>query len=100
MFLQSYQTNIHVFPNWPKEMDATFGDLPACGGFLVSSRQAKGKIDYVKITSRTGEICHLANPWPGKTVRVTRNGKSADTVSGPRFTLKTTVNETIELKGE
>jgi len=36
----------------------------------------------------------------GKTVHIIRNGHSAETVSGPRFTLKTTASESIELKGE
>ncbi|MEI6644959.1 MAG: LamG-like jellyroll fold domain-containing protein [bacterium] len=97
MFLQSYQTNIHIFPNWPKDMDATFGDLPACGGFLVSSRQANGKIDYVKITSRAGEMCHLANPWPGRNVMLTRNSKNAETFTGDRLKFETTLAETISL---
>jgi hypothetical protein len=30
---------------------------------------------------------------------VIRNGKQKETVSGPRFTLKTAINETIEMKG-
>ena len=97
MFLQSYQTNIHVFPNWPKVMDAAFGDLPACGGFLISSRQADGKIEYVKITSRSGEICHLAKPWPGKPVELTRNGRKAETLTGERLKFETAPAETISL---
>ena len=100
MFLQSYQTNIHIFPNWPKDMDAAFGDFPACGGFLVSSRQANGKIEYVKITSREGEMCHLANPWPGNPVSLTRNGHKAESLTGARFTFQTAPGEAIEITSE
>lgn len=38
MFVQSYQSSIHVFPNWPMSMDASFANLNACGGFLISSK--------------------------------------------------------------
>jgi len=96
MFLQSYQTNIHVFPNWPKDVDAAFGDLPACGGFLVSSRQAKGKIDYVKITSSKGEICHLANPWPGSKVKMT--GVDGNTFKGVVLNIPTKEGQTFFLE--
>jgi hypothetical protein len=38
MFIQSYQQNIHLFPDWPMVQDASFGNLNACGGFLISSQ--------------------------------------------------------------
>jgi hypothetical protein len=41
--------------------------------------------------------CKVVNPWPDKKVQVIRNGKNAETVTGDRFTLKTSVNETLEL---
>ena len=63
MLLQSYQKNIHVFPNWPKNQDASFGDLLAVGNFLVSSSMAGGKVKNVQITSQIGGPCNLANPW-------------------------------------
>jgi hypothetical protein len=44
MFLQSYQQNIHLFPDWPMEQDASFGNLAACGGFLISSQVAQGQV--------------------------------------------------------
>ncbi len=90
MFLQSHQANIHIFPNWPKEMDATFGDLPACGGFTVSSKQEGGKILYVVIKSQAGEVCHLANPWPG--MKVSAGGT---TLSGEVLTFPTKAGDRI-----
>ena len=47
MFVQSYQTNMHIFPDWPTNQSAAFGNLNACGGFLVSSA----------ITLGSGELC-------------------------------------------
>ncbi|EQD54736.1 Trehalose and maltose hydrolase (possible phosphorylase), partial [mine drainage metagenome] len=49
MLLQSYQRNIHVFPDWPKRQDASFGDLLAVGDFRVSSRLTDGQVAYVRI---------------------------------------------------
>jgi alpha-L-fucosidase 2 len=63
MLLQSYQKNIHVFPNWPVNQDASFGDLLAVGNFLVSSSISNGKVEAVKIVSQRGGTCNLANPW-------------------------------------
>src|SRR5262249_50967951 len=37
MLLQSYQGVLRVFPNWPRNRDARFGQLRAYGAFLVTS---------------------------------------------------------------
>jgi hypothetical protein len=100
MLLQSHDGVIRFFPCWPKEMDARFGTLRAVGAFLVSAELKGGIISGVKITSEKGRDCTFVNPWPGRSVRIIRNGKSAETVTGPRFTLKTAVAESIELKPE
>ena len=63
MLLQSYQRNIHVFADWPKMQDASFGDLLAVGDFRVSSRMTAGRVAYVRIVSGRGGACRLANPW-------------------------------------
>ncbi len=63
MLLQSYQRDIHVFADWPKGQDASFGDLLAVGDFRVSSRMTAGRVAYVRIVSRRGGRCRLANPW-------------------------------------
>jgi hypothetical protein len=68
MFLQSYQENIHLFPNWPMDQDASFGNLNVCGGFLIGSAVKQGRIPYVQVVSQAGEECRLVNPWPGHSV--------------------------------
>jgi hypothetical protein len=100
MLMQSHAGVIRFFPCWPKDQDARFGTLRANGAFLVSAEQKGGIVSGVTITSEKGCDCTLQNPWPDKSVRIIRNGKPAETVSGPRFTLKTTIKETIALKEE
>jgi hypothetical protein len=95
MFLQSYQANIHLFPNWPMEQDATFGRLPACGGFLIGSQVRQGKVTYVEIVSLVGETCHVANPWPGAKVRI--HGASDTTAAGTVLAFPTKAGETLLL---
>lgn len=65
---------IRVFPAWPQRWDAKF-TLLCRGGFLVSSSMQNGKIEFVEITSNTGSVCRIRNPWPGTTVTIYRNGK-------------------------
>ncbi len=100
MLLQSHEGVIRLFPCWPKDQDARFGTLRTKGAFLVSAELKGGIVSGVKITSEKGGDGIVQNPWPDKNVRVIRNGQPAESASGPRFSLKTAVGETIELKGE
>ena len=38
---------VRVFPAWPAEMDASFDDLRAQGGFLVTAEQRGGVYDAI-----------------------------------------------------
>jgi len=100
MLLQSHDNVLRLFPCWPKAKDARFVRLRARGAFVVSAEIKTGAITGVKITSEKGRDCTLVNPWPGKFVRVIRNGKPAKSALGERFTLKTNINETLELQPE
>jgi len=44
LLMQSVGDIIRVFPAWPKEKDASFTQLRAQGGFLVSAEQKAGKV--------------------------------------------------------
>lgn len=68
------ETVIHIFPAWPKEWDARF-KLLCRGGFLISSSQQKGKIEFVEIVSQAGSVCRIRNPWPGQEIVLYRNHK-------------------------
>ena len=98
MLLQSHEGVIRCFPCWPKDQDARFGTLRARGAFLVSAGMKAGVVRGVKIVSEKGRVCTVHNPWPGKSVRVTRNGKPAESLSGDRFVLQTGSGETIEIE--
>ncbi len=87
---------LRVFPVWPKEKDAKFVNIRAWGAFLVSSELKGGEVQFVKITSERGKDCTMVNPWPGKKVKLTR-GDKVETLSGDRFTFKTSAGEKLEL---
>lgn len=100
MLMQSHEGVIRLFPCWPKDQDARFGTLRAVGAFLVSAELKAGTISGVTIASESGRDCVIVNPWPGKTIRVVRNGINAELVAGDRFTVKTAVSERLELRPE
>jgi hypothetical protein len=97
MLMQSHEGVIRLFPCWPKDRAARFGTLRAEGAFLVSATLNGGVVGGIEITSEKGLDCCIANPWPGRPVRVTRSGRAAETVNGERFTLKTTPREILTL---
>ncbi len=98
MLLQSHDGVIRLFPCWPREMDARFGTLRAVGAFLVSAELKGGVVSDVTLLSEKGRDCALVNPWPDKHVQLVRNGKEAETLSGDRFTVKTSVDEILEFR--
>ena len=98
MLCMSHVGIIRLFPVWPKEKEARFVNIRAWGAFLVSAKLKMGVVTGVKITSEKGRDLSLQNPWPGKKVCVTRNGKVAESATGERFTLKTAAGEVLELQ--
>ncbi|MBB5058066.1 hypothetical protein HDF16_002772 [Granulicella aggregans] len=91
IFLQSYQANIHVFPNWPKNRDASFGNLLAVGNFLISSSMKDGNVVKVAITSQNGGVYNLANPrGPYQAVQQTGAGKPAKLLHRSVLSIPTT----------
>ena len=98
MLMQSHEGVLRFFPVWPREQNARFGSLRAVGAFLVSAELKDGVIRGVKIISEKGRACTVQNPWPGRKLRLVRNGMPAEATTGDRFTFKTAANETIELR--
>jgi hypothetical protein len=97
MFVQSYQTNIHIFPNWPANQSAAFANHNACGGFLVSSAITLGSANYVQIQSNAGQMLNLANPWPGAVVQCVSSLTGMNTFSEPILHYQTQVGEVLTL---
>jgi alpha-L-fucosidase 2 len=100
MLLQSHEGVIRLFPDWPMDQDARFGDLRAVGAFLVSAELKNGVVAGVKLVSEKDRLCTVQNPWPGKSVRIVRNGSVSGEIAstGDRFTFKTTPGEKIILE--
>jgi hypothetical protein len=97
MFLQSYQTNVHVFADWPSNQSAAFGNLNACGGFLVSGAITLGSANYVQVQSTAGQLLKLANPWPGAAVQCVSSLTGISTLSGSVLNYQTQVGEVLTL---
>ena len=67
--LQSVDSIIRVFPCWPADCgDASFTNLRAQGGFLVSAELKAGTVVKLEIKSTVGGKLQLLNPWTGKIV--------------------------------
>jgi hypothetical protein len=98
MLMQSYEGTIRIFPNWNHQKDASFDKLRAYGAFLVSSNLYKGEIQKVRLFSEKGRSCTIENPWPGKSVRLFRDGKKSEILSGEILTFPTVINEYIEIE--
>ena len=98
MFLQSHQQNIHLFPNWPMDQDASFGNLNACGGFVIGSAVKQGKILYVQVVSEAGEECRLANPWPGHAVSLQGGIEKPHSLQGELLRFSTEKGKTYLLQ--
>lgn len=75
MLMQSYHGLIRLFPAYPDDRDASFRDLQAEGGLLVSSEKKNGKIRFVRIKAKRKHSFALLNPWEGGST-VFLNGKS------------------------
>jgi alpha-L-fucosidase 2 len=97
MLCMGHRGVLRLFPVWPRDTDARFAGLRAWGAFLVDSELRDGVVQYVRIKSERGRPCTVQNPWPRRKVTVFRAGVKAETVSGPRFTLKTRVDEELKL---
>ncbi len=98
MLIQSYQQNIHLFPDWPPNRDARFGNLPACGNFLISSEMRAGRVAYVQIISNAGRPLRLSNPWPKQSVHYQIVGGKQGTLSGAVLMMPTHAGEIISLR--
>jgi alpha-L-fucosidase 2 len=97
MLLQSFQSDVKVFPDWPSGTNAKFGDLLAYGDFLISSSKANNAVQYMRAVSQSGGNFVFTNPWPGQSVEVYRNGTDTGTVSGTKITIATSANDTLDL---
>jgi hypothetical protein len=98
MLLQSFQGKLRLFADWPNtgsNADARFGDLRAYGAFLVSSALKGGVVQYVRVASEQGGSVVFVNPWPGKTLRIYKNGADAGMQTGTEITISTAKGDVL-----
>ena len=70
LLLQCTGGVIRLFPAVPQERSASFYQLRTQGAFLVSARKDADQIKNVTLRSECGGPVKLANPWPGKDVKI------------------------------
>ena len=100
MLCQGHGGVLRVFPVWPENQDARFGNLRVDGAFLVSAEQKGGELLYVRIKSEKGRTCRLVNPWPGRVIRIQSSVDGERTVGGDRIVIDTRPGEEIILHGK
>ncbi len=70
--MQSYTGTLRLFPNTLNLGPVRFQSLRAAGAFLVDSGFDGTKVTHLSVVSEKGKTLRLANPWPGSSLRVTR----------------------------
>lgn len=100
MLMQSFSGVVYLFPDWPHDKAASFENLRAYGAFLVSSELKAGRVTQLTIVSEKGRDCVLENPWHGKGLRLSRNGRKAETLTGDKVTFHTVAGESISIQPE
>jgi len=61
--MQSYNSTIRLFPNWPLAKDAEFKDLRAAGAFLISATLKSSTVKQVTVKSEKGNLLSIVLPW-------------------------------------
>jgi len=69
MLMQHEGGVLRVFPDWPRDRDASFVRLRAKGAFLVSGQLRAGEVRSIEITSEKGGPLLIASPWGNAPVR-------------------------------
>jgi hypothetical protein len=94
LLIQSVGGIIRLFPAWPAEKNASFRNLKAKGGFLVSAEIKDGKVTRVTVTATAGQHLRLLDPFNGA-------GYDADqdvSEDGGEISLNMTEGQTLTLR--
>ena len=78
---------IRLFDLWPSEQDASFRQLRAKGGFLVSASLRGGQTETgITLLSEVGSNVTLKNPvgWSGGIMVTDSSGNEVETEAGPQ----------------
>jgi len=85
---------IQLFSAWPKDWDAEFR-LLARDGFLVSSSQRKGRVEFVEVISQCGRECRILNPWTDAKVSLFRADNKEEHLDGSLLMFPTQQGERV-----
>jgi hypothetical protein len=96
MLLQSHDDVLYVFPALPEGWEGRFR-LHAPGPAQVEGEARAGAVRSVRVRpGRDGRVT-LANPWPGRSVRVTEGGSEVATGDGERVAWEGRAGTTYEV---
>jgi alpha-L-fucosidase 2 len=77
--MHGHSGTIQLFPNWPCG-DASFRDLRAAGGLLISATRKNNSVMEIQIRAESGGLARIHNPWqcalihsPGMEPRVVKD---------------------------
>lgn len=98
MLLQSYDGVIRVAPACPADWEASFSGFLAVGAFEVDADISAGQVRGLTVRSLKGSPCRVVNPWPGRGVKITSEGRQVpfeqsdgviafDTEAGSTYTI-------------
>ncbi|SED07822.1 glycoside hydrolase N-terminal domain-containing protein [Paenibacillus sp. GP183] len=85
--MQSYNGQIRLFPNWPKGQKASFSNLRAVGGFLISAAYDGENVEWVELFSEAGGRLRMHPLWSRSTVSL--NDRKPEPVTGPMIEWET-----------
>ncbi len=97
LLLQSVKDIIRVFPALPDDQSASFTNLRAQGGFLVSADKSND-VDKIKITSLYGGTLKLESPWKKIQIRssIKKNTRTYEPDQKDIIILETSKGEILE----
>jgi hypothetical protein len=98
LLLQSVGNIIRVFPAWPKDKAASFRNLRAQGGFLVSASREGGRVTQVEVNSTVDGQLHFLSPWPALTVQRGDDHQTVRPDTAGLVQIKTTRGEQLVLR--
>jgi alpha-L-fucosidase 2 len=75
MLIQSYDGIIRLCPATPDDWDAEFQGFLTVGAFEVDASIRRGRVASLSLLSLKGNLCRLANPWPGQAIQIRSGAK-------------------------
>jgi len=95
--LLSYQS-LRLFPAVPLGAETVIEEFAAQGGFRVSAVHTReGSVQDVRLRSLLGEVCRVANPWPGRPFAAVCDGAEVARAASPHLRFETHAGQEYRL---